>query len=109
MASLLRPSALIAGILLVLAGCAADPRGDLDSLRDDQFRIRNPGEPGAAATAIGCGESKKDALANARRAAEYNLRSMMGARRLRIRFETLGRIPDPQRVCVEVEAISQSR
>ncbi|MCH8883734.1 MAG: hypothetical protein IIA41_09595 [SAR324 cluster bacterium] len=109
MASFVRSSALIAGILLVLAGCAADPRGDLDAVRDDQFRIRNPGEPGAAASAIGCGESKKDALANARRAAEYNLRSMMGTRRLRIRYETLGRIPDPRRVCVEVEAISRPR
>lgn len=96
-------AALVA--LALLAGCAEPPPKPIDFVRDETFSIRNPGEADAAATGIGCGINKKEALANARRAARFNLQGVIGPRHYELRFEVLRQVPDSNRMCYEVEAV----
>ena len=100
------PAAVGAALAIValLAGCAEPPHRPIDLVRDETFTIRNPGEADAAATGIGCGLNKGEALANARRAARFNLQGVIGPRHYELRFEVLRQVPDSNRMCFEVEA-----
>jgi hypothetical protein len=90
--------------MLSLVACTAAPSGDLKFIQDDQYRIENPSRERAKATGIGCGETEKEAQGKAQRTAEFNLRSLTGSERYRVRFRALGRVPDADRMCWEEEA-----
>jgi hypothetical protein len=86
-------------------GCSAEVEDrDLRHIQDDQFAIGNLSKEKAWATGIGCGGSDGDAVANAQKVAEYNLRNLTGSARYRVQYRILRRIPEKNQACVEVEA-----
>ncbi|HEX7926815.1 MAG TPA: hypothetical protein VF678_04425 [bacterium] len=96
--------ALAAAAALTLA-CTSPPQDpDLLHIQDDQFSVGDLSKDKAWATGIGCGGSDGDAVANAQKIAEYNLRNLTGAARYRVQYRILRRIPDKAKACVEVEA-----
>ncbi len=91
-------------MLALGTGCTPAPQGDLLHIQEEQHQIGNPSRDQATATGIGCGGSDKAALADARRVAEYNLRSLTGEAHYYVQFRTLRQIADPTQQCVEVQA-----
>lgn len=90
--------------LSLLAACTEEKPGGLRYIQPDQYSIQDPGGPRSAATGTGCGETEKVAMTNARRTAQYNLRTMLGAGTYKVVFEILREVPGEGRYCVEVEA-----
>ena len=93
-------------ILLLLATACGKPdiKGELGRISDDKFSIEDPSPRNALATGVGCGPTLQEALINARRIAKFNLRSLTGAARYSVSFESLREIPDEKETCVEVSA-----
>ena len=90
---------------LGLSGCSGETPGGRRYIEKDQFTIKDPGGPHAAATGKGCGETENEALANARATAQYNLRTVLGAGTYKVDFTILRpEVPGNKRFCVEVEA-----
>lgn len=96
----------VAGLagLSALSACSEQTPGGLRYIEPEQFRIQDPGGPNSAATGTGCGETEKEAMTDARRTAQYNLRAMLGAGGYKVDFEILREVPGQGRYCVEVEA-----
>ena len=107
------------GVAAVLAaGCAAsgpyagtpvngdddEQGGELRRVRDENFKLTNPSRDAASATGIGCGGTKAEALGEARRTAQFNLRGVTGNANYRIRYSVLRELPRPDTICLEVEA-----
>lgn len=102
--------ALLMGLLVLLAACAAERGGEVYGTRDDQHRIANPSRQHARATGTGCADSERLARISAARVARYNLRSLTGAARYVVsveRRDTYTR--EDGQVCVEVEALASPR
>lgn len=89
---------------LGLAACGGGVGPDLGLVEDEKFAIQDPSGPAPSATGIGCGRSRREAMANAQRTAAYNLRGVIGPRPVRLRYREIGPIPDPDRTCLQVEA-----
>ena len=69
----------------VLAACSAPPpRGNLQYIEPDTYRIENPSKDRALATGIGCAFTVNEAEQRAGEVATFNLRRMTGDARYRI-------------------------
>ncbi|MDH4121185.1 MAG: hypothetical protein OEV94_05725 [Deltaproteobacteria bacterium] len=106
---------LFVSLGLGLAGCSQNPTNEPTPGEWPATRYVEPGqftyqmEEGMplSATGTGCGETREKALDHAEAAALYNLRSLTGQKRYRVRYHFLRDIPDPRRVCLEMEAIME--
>jgi hypothetical protein len=95
----------VALMLALLAACGPErPRGPLDYTRDENFAIDDPGGRQATATGTGCGYTQNEAIFEARRTANYNLRGVMGAGRYRVDYETMRQYREASRYCADVLA-----
>jgi hypothetical protein len=90
--------------LLALAGCTEPPRGELRWVRDDHHRIADPGALGAMATGTGCAPTRGEALTKAEQVAQFNLRSLAGPGRYRVRYELLDDGLRAEGHCIELAA-----
>jgi len=89
----------------VVAACSSPKTGELRYIEDDRYAVRSPGPVRAVATGRGCGATERHAEVQARRLAEFNLRTVTGAARYNIDHELVGREPQPDgTICVTVEA-----
>ena len=73
-------------------------------IHEPNYQVENPSRDQASATGIGCGGTEKEALAEARNTASFNLRGVTGNSNYRIRFQLLREIPKEHKICVEVKA-----
>lgn len=92
------------GLAAAIAACAPAPEGELRRIQEDQFIIGDLSKNRAWATGIGCGGTEGDAIANARKIAQFNLRGLTGAARYRVEYRVLRRVEGESQACVEVEA-----
>ena len=89
----------------VLAACSAPPpRGNLQYIEPDTYRIENPSKDRALATGIGCAFTVNEAEQRAGEVATFNLRRMTGDARYRIEISRLRETSEANQVCVEVQA-----
>ncbi len=109
---------LLGAAAVLAAGCAASVTygeapmngddgkqgGELQRVRDENFKLSNPSRNAASATGVGCGGTKAEALGEARRTALFNLRGVTGNANYRVRYALLRELPRPGTICVEVEA-----
>jgi len=104
----MRLMALGAFLALVLGiqGCAKDEPmpGEMREIRDENHDIYNPSKDMASATGYGCGENYQQAMVNAKRIAEFNLRSLTGHRKYSIRYNTVELYPDINNYCIKMLA-----
>lgn len=100
----------LAGLTLLLAGCssgeidASPEMGKLEFVKDEKFKLTGSGRPQAGATGIGCAVTLKDAAAEARRTARFNLRGITGNANYNIRFSNPRELSRSEGICVEVNA-----
>ena len=96
-------TALALGV--ILTACADKKiEGILQNISDDRHSIANPSKRYASATGIGCGKIRKEALTTARQVAQYNLRSLTGPARYRIRYDIVREFSESNNICFEVSA-----
>lgn len=91
-------------MVAVVAACTPANQGELLRIQDDQFAIGDISKNRAWATGIGCGGTEEDAIANARKIAQFNLRGLTGAAQYRVDYRVLRRVEGESQACVEVEA-----
>jgi hypothetical protein len=100
-------SALWLGALAwaVLAACSAEPpRGNLQNIEPETYRVENPSADRALATGVGCASTENEAEQRAREVSTFNLRRVTGNARYRIEFSRVRETSEPNRVCVELQA-----
>lgn len=100
-------TAIAAVLLTGLAACAGEGPERAERfpyIHEPNFQVENPSRDRASATGIGCGGTEKEALADARNTASYNLRGVTGNSNYKIRFHVLRDIPKENSFCVEVKA-----
>ena len=101
---------LLAGLTLLLTGCSSNEidasadMGKLEFVKDEKFKLTDPGRPRAGATGIGCAATPKGAEAEARRTARFNLRGITGNADYNIRFSSPRELSQSEGICVEVNA-----
>src|SRR5262245_54691174 len=102
--SMRRVAMALCGAVLVsalAAGCSKEVVDrDLRNIQDDRFSIGNLSKEQAWATGIGCAGTDGDAVANAQKVAEFNLRNLTGSARYRVQYRVLKRIPEKHQACV---------
>ena len=94
---------------LAAAGACAENQQDrkpsrFPYIQHHNFKVEVSSPDMASATGIGCGATEKEALADARKTAHFNLREVTGNANYKIRFKLLREVPKPGRICVEVKA-----
>ena len=97
----------LAGLCSVFAAWSCSPpppKGNLQYIEQDTFRIENPSADRAVATGIGCGFTFGEAEQAARDTSSFNLRRVTGSTRYRIEFSRLSETVQSNKVCVEVQA-----
>jgi len=104
LARALFPPALLAALLALGPACATETPGELDRVEGRSYRVLKAHRERAVVTGVGCGGSREEALAAARRIAHYNLRSVTGSGTYRVVFRELGPVGDGGAICLEVEA-----
>jgi uncharacterized lipoprotein YajG len=90
-------------LAMLLAGCSRS-NDEMARTRPSRYSVRNASTDAAIATGTGCDTTEQAALANARRVAHYNLRSVTGDASYNVEFRIVRQVPSADRVCVEVEA-----
>lgn len=98
------PALVLAGLVLAACGGAPQPTGELREILDENHQIADPGIIGASATGRGCAVSRNEALTMARRVAQFNLRSLTGSARYKVRYELLDETEDLKGFCVVFSA-----
>lgn len=89
----------------ILAACsAAPPRGNLQYIEPDTYRVENPSADRALVTGIGCAPNVNEAEERAREVSTFNLRRVTGNALYRIEFYRLRETSEADRVCVEMQA-----
>lgn len=92
-------------ILLLISACSSSaPRGNLQYLDPDTYRIGNPSRDRATATGIGCAFSANEARQRAEEVSQFNLRRLTGDARYSVQYTLLHETDEPNRVCFELEA-----
>jgi hypothetical protein len=95
----------LGALAAVLAACSAPPpRGNLQYVEQDTFRIENPSPDRALATGIGCAFTVGEAETRAREIATFNLRRLTGNAHYRVEYSRLRETPEDNQVCVEYQA-----
>lgn len=100
------PLILLAACFLVVA-CTSE-QGPFDNLLPGNYQVQNPSRTAASATGTACGFVKKQALIDAEQTASYNLRSVTGPAKYKIRYRLVRVFKDDGRVCAEVEATAST-
>lgn len=97
---------LLLGLLtsLGMSACAESPAVRLRDQFHDQYQIRAAGVFDTIVSGSACAASQRSALANARQAAYYNLRTVIGNRRFSAEFQQLRSWEENGLFCAEFSA-----
>lgn len=102
-----RAAAIAAIIVAGLGACSGEGPTRAERfpyIHQPNFQVENPSRDRASATGIGCGGTEKEAMAEARNTARFNLRGVTGNSNYKVRFHLLREIPRESKFCVEVKA-----
>ena len=97
----------LAGLVFaaLLSACSQFPEiFEQKSIRDEEYQVKNPSRDHALATGKGCAGIRDDALASAKRVAEFNLRAVTGSYRYRVEYKILREFNTERKICFEVSA-----
>ena len=107
---------LLSGLVFLLISCNNKPRnfqGGYDPVYWQSgalhnYRVRDHGGLKAVITGKGCSTIDERALYSAKKAAEFNLRTLLGNKRYLPNFKVLRHFREEKRICYEIQASAMS-